>query len=980
MNPLTRNVGLRVGPIVLETLVKHYFERIKEGIQTSAKEVTAKDGKEGDSEDLVQLRQDELLYDEAFNIIKAFLAAAALHTVEELQNFSNTRTPSPPWVHVIRLVVPMSSCDEAAVHLTKALGGEDVARKVVGGVKWWQIRAVSGVDAEWITAKKDWQDAKKRHKMQEKMKQENGDSEIYPEDSANDGSAQDYEQDMDRMRCILYLHGGGYYFGSVDQERYSIQRYARKINGRVFAINYRLAPQYPFPCAIQDALAAYLYLIRPPPDAQHKPIKPSHIVVAGDSAGGGLSLALLQVLRDSDLPLPAGGVLISPWCDLTHSFPSIHINTATDVIPQYGLSLHKPSPLWPPPSDEITVRIRSGLRHRIRHTLGKVHHDHPSSLKLPQQSSSASIPPSPTASLMPVDVGTTTPFPSVDPNAEPLENQNNQKVSLTASNGEVLTVEQQVQFYTLNNLVTHPLVSPALSYLGGLPPLLFIASDKEVLRDEIIYTAHKAANPEKFPIKNEVRAMYPALNEIESRYGPTPVHLQVYDDTAHVLPVLFSFTTPAKFCFRAIASFCKYVTGMSNTPSVSESKSSLSSGSGVSRGSTVKIIRSIKSKSSLRGKGSIFTSPEHKRSQDSTGDPNRSPASKSLTRSISDNFRSIAQKRSLSRTRSPPPGQGDIPPLPPLPLTDSPLTTPLVNESTSVSSVMNTSISDGNTEVTIPSESADSKDLTGDDVVSTMPNLGEPARTSSPTQVCRLAGDPVIYSETAEFPSMRTAMIRERVSTRGVVRPLEPEEELNAMKVPPELIGELSELAVRRYIDGLNKYNKKFSSTFKHIEKHRRRNYEKAQKDTIKNMSILQHSLDREVQQKREAEQNGTRDVATPDQHQLKDGLLASSGWIWSWALDDKERPPPSSIVSRRDVDEALRLARIADLSNDGSTMSGNNLWGIVNNFLTPGSKKDAMHGMKEDLKEKAETKASPPRRSLFPRVVSGKSSRRAHE
>ena len=168
---------------------------------------------------------------------------------------------------------------------------------------------------------------------------------------------------------VILLHlfpVGGYYFGSVDQERYSIQRFARKINGRAFgkscvscqgfrsaprclaihsyiplsrffpsymlsflAINYRLSPQYPFPCAIQDALAAYLYLIQPPPEAKHKPVKPEHIVIMGDSAGGGLSLATLQVIRDSRLPQCAGGVLISPWCDLTHSFPSIHGNTET---------------------------------------------------------------------------------------------------------------------------------------------------------------------------------------------------------------------------------------------------------------------------------------------------------------------------------------------------------------------------------------------------------------------------------------------------------------------------------------------------------------------------------------------------------------------------------------------------------------------------------------------------------------------------
>lgn len=100
-------------------------------------------------------------------------------------------------------------------------------------------------------------------------------------------------------------------------------------DANLLAINYRLSPQYPFPCAIQDAVAAYLYLIEPPPEAKHKPVRPEHIVIIGDSAGGGLSLAALQVIRDSGLPQCAGGVLISPWCDLSHSFPSIHTNTKT---------------------------------------------------------------------------------------------------------------------------------------------------------------------------------------------------------------------------------------------------------------------------------------------------------------------------------------------------------------------------------------------------------------------------------------------------------------------------------------------------------------------------------------------------------------------------------------------------------------------------------------------------------------------------
>jgi hypothetical protein len=66
------------------------------------------------------------------------------HTVEEVQDFSNTYTPSPPWVHVVRLLVPMSCCDKAAAYLIAALGGPDVARRTVGGIKWWQVRGING--------------------------------------------------------------------------------------------------------------------------------------------------------------------------------------------------------------------------------------------------------------------------------------------------------------------------------------------------------------------------------------------------------------------------------------------------------------------------------------------------------------------------------------------------------------------------------------------------------------------------------------------------------------------------------------------------------------------------------------------------------------------------------------------------------------------------------------------------------------------
>ena len=95
---------------------------------------------------------------------------------------------------------------------------------------------------------------------------------------------------------------------------------------------------------------------------------PAKLTLAGDSAGGGLCLALLCLIRDAGLPLPAGAALLSPWCDLSHSFPSILENTKTDIIPPYGF-LFKPSTLWPPPPPDFQERAErstsiDGLKQR----------------------------------------------------------------------------------------------------------------------------------------------------------------------------------------------------------------------------------------------------------------------------------------------------------------------------------------------------------------------------------------------------------------------------------------------------------------------------------------------------------------------------------------------------------------------------------------------------------------------------------------
>lgn len=239
----------------------------------------------------------------------------------------------------------------------------------------------------------------------------------------------------------------------------------------------------------------------------HRPVKPEDIVLAGDSAGGGLTIALLQVIRDAGLPLPAGAILISPWCDLTHSFPSIYQNTTTDVVPPTGLSLHKPSSLWPPPPDGVNSRVREGLRSSVR---AAFHRRRPSGPAMPQQQEA---PPQSSASMVEL----------------PPASASNQTVVLERE-GEKIEIHSQLQLYCPNGLVRHPLVSAALSYLGGLCPLLVITSDREVLRDEGIYSAHRAANPAKYPIKDEILAVYPRFRDLTpENMVPTPVHLQVYD-------------------------------------------------------------------------------------------------------------------------------------------------------------------------------------------------------------------------------------------------------------------------------------------------------------------------------------------------------------------------------------------------------------------------------------------------------------------
>jgi acetyl esterase/lipase len=126
---------------------------------------------------------------------------------------------------------------------------------------------------------------------------------------------------------ITDLHGGGFVMASVDAHRGLMGRISRSAEARVLGINYRLAPEFPFPGALEDATAAYRWLIA-------NDAKASDIVVAGDSAGGGLSLSTLVALRNAADPLPAAAVCLSPWVDMEATGDSMTTRATIDPVNQ----------------------------------------------------------------------------------------------------------------------------------------------------------------------------------------------------------------------------------------------------------------------------------------------------------------------------------------------------------------------------------------------------------------------------------------------------------------------------------------------------------------------------------------------------------------------------------------------------------------------------------------------------------------------
>jgi acetyl esterase/lipase len=132
-----------------------------------------------------------------------------------------------------------------------------------------------------------------------------------------DGTAED--------RILLYFHGGGYCVGSPATHRLLVGNLSRTSDALGLSVDYRLAPEHPFPAVLEDAQSAYRHLL----DAG---FEPNRIVIAGDSAGGGIVAGLQLRLREARMPLPAAAVLISPWLDLTNSAETFRSRADADVM------------------------------------------------------------------------------------------------------------------------------------------------------------------------------------------------------------------------------------------------------------------------------------------------------------------------------------------------------------------------------------------------------------------------------------------------------------------------------------------------------------------------------------------------------------------------------------------------------------------------------------------------------------------------
>ncbi len=150
MTITTAGTAVNLAPTVTKTFFKHYYKKAKRSLK-------GRSGKGGNGSPTHNRHNalDEFMFDEAFHIVKAFIEIGTSDTVEAIQDFTDAPAPPIPWATTLPVMIPMESCDKAAKLIIDHLGPEDL-QKLVGGEKWWQLRSMPGVQAEWIAMSNDW--------------------------------------------------------------------------------------------------------------------------------------------------------------------------------------------------------------------------------------------------------------------------------------------------------------------------------------------------------------------------------------------------------------------------------------------------------------------------------------------------------------------------------------------------------------------------------------------------------------------------------------------------------------------------------------------------------------------------------------------------------------------------------------------------------------------------------------------------------
>ncbi len=158
-----------------------------------------------------------------------------------------------------------------------------------------------------------------------------------------------YQTGKKTTRTMLYLHGGGFIAGSPVTHRALTMALSKALNARLLVPDYRLAPEHTFPAALQDSHRAYQWLL-------DQGVTTTSLSIAGDSAGGGLTLSLLTLLRDSNIPLPGFGIVFSPWADMTASGTTLDANNESDAM-FYADGIRISAGIYPGASDPTNPLI-----------------------------------------------------------------------------------------------------------------------------------------------------------------------------------------------------------------------------------------------------------------------------------------------------------------------------------------------------------------------------------------------------------------------------------------------------------------------------------------------------------------------------------------------------------------------------------------------------------------------------------------------